>query len=315
MSISLPRRKVAAAVSLALLLGACSTAPQRTTPDAAVPESNEPDLVAQLRERMAAGNLQQRKARPADAAGAVAAADTSNAPKAATIDPVKQQAAMAVAPDYGRALSLMQAGNDGDALTLMQGIATRAPQLAGPRLNQALILLRQEKYAEAEAAVRAALKVNAKSPYAQNLLGIALREQGKFAEAKAAYEAAIALDPGYAKAHFNLGVLLDLYQQDLPAALTHYERYQALQAKPDTAVANWIVDLQKRTGVYKAPPRPADPAPAADDTTEEAPAAAGSPVPATGDATTTTAPAAPAAAPASAAPAPAATAPSPEKGA
>lgn len=315
MSISLPRRKVAAAVSLALLLGACSSAPQRTTPDVAVPESNEPDLVAQLRERMAAGNLQQRKARPAEA-GAVAAADTSSAPKASTIDPVKQQAAMAVAPDYGRALSLMQAGNDNDALALMQGIATRAPQLAGPRLNQALILLRQEKYAAAETALREALKVNPKSPYAQNLLGIALREQGKFAEAKAAYEAALALDPGYAKAHFNLGVLLDLYQQDLPAALSHYERYQALQAKPDTAVANWIVDLQKRTGVYKAPPRPAEPAPAADDTTEEeAPTAAGSPAPAAGDATTTTAPAAPAAAPATAAPAPAATAPSPEKGA
>lgn len=335
MSIFLRHRKATAAVSLAVLLAACSSAPPRSTPDAAaVPESNEPDLVAQLRERMAAGNLQQRKARPAEGPTA-AAADTSNAPRASTIDPAKQAAALAVAPDYSRALGLMQAGNDAEALALLQGIAARTPQFAGPRLNQAVILLRQEKFADAEAAIRDALKANPKSPYAQNLLGIALREQGKFADAKAAYEAALALDPNYAKAHFNLGVLLDMYLQDLPAALGHYERYQALQSKPDTAVANWIIDLQKRTGVYKAPPKPATPAPAEDDTKEEdAPAAAATPAPAAGGSTVAapagtapaspapaagtaapTAPAAPAAAPAPAAKAPAATAPTPEKGA
>jgi tetratricopeptide (TPR) repeat protein len=143
----------------------------------------------------------------------------------------------------------------------------------------AAILLKQEKYAEAEKQLRDALAINAKNPYANNLLGIALREQGKFKEAKAAYEAALTLDPNYAKAHFNLGVLADLYMQDLPTALGHYERYQGLQSKPDPAVATWIVDLQKRTGVYKAPPRPAAPvvsAPegegSAGDATSQAPA-------------------------------------------
>ncbi|HEX4869993.1 MAG TPA: tetratricopeptide repeat protein, partial [Moraxellaceae bacterium] len=234
MSIFLHRRKAAAAISLALLVAACSTAPKRPAGEAtAVPDSNEPDLVAQLRERMAAGQLKS-KAKTEQAGSTVATADTSSAPRV-SIDPVKQQAAMAIAPDYARAVSLMQAGNDAEALALFQGMAAKTPQFAGPLVNQGVILLRQEKYAEAETALRAALKVSPKSPYANNLLGIALRQQGKFADARAAYEAALAIDPNYARAHFNLGVLLDMYMQDLPAALTHYERYQALQSKPDPA--------------------------------------------------------------------------------
>lgn len=268
------RPALAAAVALALLLGGCASAPKRATDtvvDAAA-ESNEPDLVAQLRQRMAAGNL-PRKARTEPAAPTVATGDTSSAPTV-TVDPAKQQAAMAVGADYARSLSLMQAGNDAEALALLRQIGTKVPQFSGPLVNQGLILLRQEKYAEAETALREALKVNARNPYANNLLGIALRQQGKFTEARSAYQAALAIDPNYAKAHFNLGVLADLYMQDLALALSHYEKYQALQSQPDPAVANWIVDLQKRTGVYKAPPRPAPVAPPADDApdTEAAPA-------------------------------------------
>lgn len=276
MSIFLLRHPAVATVALALLLGACSTAPkQASTPaaEAAQPESNEPDLVAQLRERMATGNL-QRKTRAEQAGSTAATGDTSSAPRV-TIDPALRQAAQTVAADYARATGLVQAGNDAEALALLRNIATRAPRLAGPRLNQALILLRQDKATEAEAVLRDVLKTNPTSPFAHNLLGITLRQQGKFADARAAYTTALEIDPNYARAHFNLGVLLDLYLQELPQALAHYERYQALQARPDAAVANWIVDLQKRTGVYKASPRPA-PAPApADDSGAMAPGAAG----------------------------------------
>lgn len=252
---------LAAALAATLLLGGCSTAPKNAADTTAAPESNEPDLVAQLRERMAAGNI-QRKAKTEEVAPVAARSDTSNRPTV-TVDPAKQQAAMAVGADFARALTLMKDGNDAEALPLLQQIAAKVPQFSGPLVNQGVILLKQEKYADAEAVLRNALKVNPRSPYAQNLLGIALRQQGKFADARTAYEAALALDPGYGKAHFNLGVLADLYLQDLPLALAHYEKYQSLQAKPDPAVANWIVDLQKRTGVYKAPPRPAPAEPVA----------------------------------------------------
>lgn len=248
----------AIAAALTLLAG-CASAPKQAVPETGqTAGENEPDLVAQLRERMAAGTL-QRQEKAEDKKPSEASSDTSRSPALVTND-ARQQAVLAVSADYTRAISLMTADQNDEALTLLQKISAKEPSFAGPVVNQGVILLKQKKFADAEKVLRQALVVNARNPYAHNLLGIALREQGKFSDARAAYETALGIDPNYAKAHFNFGVLADLYLQDLPLALTHYERYQALQSKPDPAVANWIVDLQKRTGVYKAPP-PVPPAP------------------------------------------------------
>lgn len=244
----------AIAAALTLLAG-CASAPKQAVPEAEqTAGANEPDLVAQLRERMAAGTL-QRQEKAEDKKPSEAAGDTSRSPALVATN-ARQQAAMAVSADYTRAISLMAADQNDEALALLQKVSAKEPSFAGPVINQGAILLKQKKFAEAEKVLRQALVINARNPYAHNLLGIALREQGKFADARSAYETALGIDPNYAKAHFNFGVLADLYLQDLPLALTHYERYQALQSKPDPAVANWIVDLQKRTGVYKAPPPP-----------------------------------------------------------
>lgn len=302
------------ALTAALLLAGCASTPKQTAPvatsDAAAAESTEPDLVAQLRERMAAGTL-QRQEKTEDRQPSAATADSSKSPTV-TVDTAKQQAAAAVGADYAKALGLMSNGKDDDALAVLKAVAQKAPQFSGPLVNEGLIYLRKQQYAEAEKVLQEAVKVNPQNPYAFNLLGVALREQGKFPDAKAAYEAALAIDPNYAKAHFNLGVLADLYMQDLPLALSHYQRYQTLQGKPDPAVANWIIDLQKRTGTY-VPPTPLPAAlPPPEETVEEVPADAAAPAgaeaPAAGDAPVANAAAEqPAAAPAEsvAAPAPA----------
>ena len=134
---------------------------------------------------------------------------------------------------------------------MFQSLSSRFPQLSGPLVNQGLIYLEQDKNEDAEAVLRQALQANSQNPYAYNSLGLALREQGKFDEARSAYESALALDPKYARAHFNLGVLAELYMQDLNLALNHFRQYQALQKQPDQTVANWIVDLERRA---PAPP-------------------------------------------------------------
>ena len=74
-----------------------------------------------------------------------------------------------------------------------------------------------------------------------------LRRQGKFGEAEAAYLKAVTASPDYALAHYNLGVLYELYLQRLDAALQHYERYQAVTGE-DKQVAKWIADLKRRLG-------------------------------------------------------------------
>ena len=86
----------ALAAALALLPG-CATTPRQAPSDsaAATAESNEPDLVAQLHERMAAGPI-QRQEKTEDRKPSEATADTSRSPTVVA-DNSKQQAAMSVA--------------------------------------------------------------------------------------------------------------------------------------------------------------------------------------------------------------------------
>lgn len=194
------------------------------------------------------------------AAPAVAASDTTHV-TTVTASPQAQAAAQQAVGDYFSAVQMMKAGKLDDAMLVLQQISAQHPMLSGPLVNQALVAIRQEKWEDALEAADQALKINPRNPFAWNLRGIVMREQGKFADARKAYENALAIDPQYAKAHFNLGVLADLYLQDLPLALTHYEKYQSLQRKPDPAVGNWIADLRNRLGIA-APAAPAAPAPA-----------------------------------------------------
>jgi len=259
---------LAAALSL---LPACTTThgQQGTTP--ATSEngaSGEPDLLQTLRDRIAHGVHKSRPKAPAATEASTAATDTSRASALTAgnqvLTPAQQKELVAVGPDYDKALKLMHDGQDDQALTLLQSIVKRAPDFSGPVVNQGLILLKQQQYDRAGRVFKQAIAINPKSAYAYNMLGITQRDQGKFADAKASYESALAIDPNYARAHFNLGVLADLYMQDLPLAISNYQAYQALQCKPDKAVANWIVDLQRRSGTYVAPqPGALSPAPPA----------------------------------------------------
>lgn len=177
------------------------------------------------------------------------AAGSSNA---AHIPPVPHSAAaekqaQAATANYVMALKAMHDKDYQKALIILQSIASRFPLLSGPLVNEGLIYLEQAKYEDAQRVLEQAIKVNAKNPYAWNALGLTQRQLGQFDKAKNAYQQALLLDPLYARAHFNLGVLADLYLDDLPLALAHYQRYQTLQAAPDKNVSIWIADLQRRS--------------------------------------------------------------------
>lgn len=233
---------------LALLVAGCSSTGRKPAVDNVV-------VVKPVREQVAA-----------PVAAASASEHVTMVPATAEV----QAQAPAALNDYFTAISLMRQNKLDDALIVLQGISGQYPQLSGPLVNEGLIYLRQERWMEAIDMFDRALKINVQNPYAWNLRGVALREVGHFAEARASYQRALDLDPKYAKAHFNMGVLADIYLQDLPVALRHYEQYQSLQKKPDQAVGNWIADLRNRTGI--APPDAPPPAPAGD--------AAGAPAPA-----------------------------------
>jgi hypothetical protein len=62
---------------------------------------------------------------------------------------------------------------------------------------------------------------------------------------------AVTASPDYALAHYNLGVLNELYLQRLDLALQHFERYQELSGE-DEQVSKWIADLKRRiTGTQR----------------------------------------------------------------
>jgi Flp pilus assembly protein TadD len=220
-------RLMALAAVLAVLAG-CASKPSGDTDLGLDPVAGGPSRYAEQREGAAAAESDAEHIPPVPHDPAVA--------------PIAQQAI----PEYARALQNMRAGELDKALVMFQSIASRYPQLSGPAVNQGIIYQRQKKHDDAEQALRKALEINARNPYAHNALGLTLREKGKFAEARSHYENAIALDPKYARAHFNLGVLAELYLQDMALALNHFRAYQALQRQQDQTVANWIADLERR---------------------------------------------------------------------
>ena len=100
-------------------------------------------------------------------------------------------------------------------------------------------------YSAAEFLVLLKSPINA---VANDELGIVERKLGKFAEAEAAYQRTIAVEPNYAPAYFNLGVLYDLYLDEPKKALEQFEHYLTL-AGDNKQVAGWVIELRKRVGV------------------------------------------------------------------
>jgi len=154
----------------------------------------------------------------------------------------------AVQHDYQLAISRMEAGDTAEAEQLLQKFVADYPEYANAYVNLAIIL---DERGDSTAAVRLlehAAELDGNNVAALNRLGLIKRQLGDFSAAEQAWLKATRVDPEYANAWYNLGVLYDLYLQDLPAALGYYRRYQTLVAEesPDATVQRWIVDLQRR---------------------------------------------------------------------
>jgi tetratricopeptide (TPR) repeat protein len=186
----------------------------------------------------------------------VAAGCGSSPPKRAEVErvestqPVREEAAaLEIPPEamtmYEQAVAVMASGDYLDAELRLQEFILRYPYYPGAHVNLAIIHLQDDDVESARTAIDAALVLNPDYPPALNQHGVLLRKNGKILEAEAAYLKAITADPEYALAHYNLGVLYELYLQRLGDALQHFERYQEL-AGDDPQVEKWITDLRRR---------------------------------------------------------------------
>ena len=148
---------------------------------------------------------------------------------------------------YEQATAIMASGDYLEAQFRFQEFLAEYPGYPGAHVNLAIIYASNGDELGAENSITDALMIDSQHAPALNQLGMLRRRQGKFQEAESAYSKAIAADPLYPLAHYNMGVLNELYLQRLDSALLHYERYQAL-AENDKQVGKWIADLKRRIG-------------------------------------------------------------------
>ena len=160
-------------------------------------------------------------------------------------DPEAAEVPLQALTMYEQAAAVMASGDFLDAELRFKEFLLQYPDYPGAHVNLAIIHSQNENDANAQAAIDAALALDPSHPAALNQQGMLLRRNGKFIEAEAAYLKAVTASPDYALAHYNLGVLNELYLQRLDVALQHFEIYQELVGE-DKQVEKWIADLRRR---------------------------------------------------------------------
>jgi tetratricopeptide (TPR) repeat protein len=163
-------------------------------------------------------------------------------------DPEAPEVPLQALTMYEQAVAVMASGDFLDAELRLKEFSLQYPDYPGAHVNLAIIHVNNNNDDAAREAVDSALSIDPDYAPALNQLGMLLRRNGKFLEAEGAYLKAVTASPDYALAHYNLGVLNELYLQRLDSALHHFERYQEIVGG-DEQVEKWITDLQRRVAV------------------------------------------------------------------
>lgn len=224
------------ALSGVLLLSACASSPEQPN-DAA---TAEPDM--------------------AEAEVSEQAFNAALPPGPVTLNPYLQSPAPKVSAniqsDFATAQQQMRQQRWSDARHTLQALVVQAPELSGPWLNLGIVWGQLNEPGQARAAFDRALAANPLNVDAYNHLAALERREGHFAEAQKFYQQALAVWPHSIASHKNLGILQDIYTGDWPQALLHYQAAQYLteqtQGAPDTQLAGWIIDLQRRMAAQGA---------------------------------------------------------------
>lgn len=152
--------------------------------------------------------------------------------------------------DFERAVALLNEQAYDPAIELLAKIIEQSPGVTAPYINIAIAYRHVGQPEPAEEHLKTALALVPGHPVASNEYGLLLRKKGRFDEARAMYENSLARFPAYYPLNRNLGILCDLYLNDLACAIEHYEIYS--QAVPeDRQVEIWIADLRTRSGTQE----------------------------------------------------------------
>ncbi len=190
-----------------------------------------------------------------DAAGQKIAYVPAANPYTADQAPVPSQAVA----DFRAASALLDAEKYRDARIAFRQMTRDFPALSGPWVKLGDIADTRGYQDKAEEAYRQALAVNASNVNAYLSLALHLRKKGEFVQAQQVYIDALTLWKDFPGAHLNLAILYDLYLNRPELAQPHYEAYDFLTDGSNPEVANWLIEVRRRTGIetrfVDAPPQ------------------------------------------------------------
>ncbi len=150
---------------------------------------------------------------------------------------------------FQRANELMVEEQHRDARKAFEAITRDYPDLSGPWVKLGELAEIGERMERAEKSYRKALEVNPDNVNAYLSLALFQRRTGDFDGARATYLSALQLWSDFPGAHLNLAILYDLYLNQPKKAQPHYEAYQFLVGDEDPRVADWLIEVRRRTGI------------------------------------------------------------------
>ncbi|WP_226663189.1 tetratricopeptide repeat protein [Microbulbifer aggregans] len=166
---------------------------------------------------------------------------TSNRP----VDPLSVKVSGGVNRDFLQAVEYLQGERYPEAIDLLQSVVAREQRLSAPYVNLGIAYFRTGDEKHAEEAFLEALRAAPLDPVASNELAVLYRHQGRFDEARKTYADSLAVHADNLPLIKNLGILCDLYLQDVNCALAQFQLY--LNHEPDDAnVSIWVADLKRR---------------------------------------------------------------------
>ena len=133
------------------------------------------------------------------------------------------------------------------AIELLVEVTDKTNKHSAPYINLGIAYSESGQIKNAEDILLKAIKINPTHPVTTNELGLLYRKTGRFSEAKMTYEKIIKNYPQFLPVRKNLGILCDLFMNDLDCAIEQYKVYLSVRPN-DKKMKIWLTDLKRRAG-------------------------------------------------------------------
>jgi Tfp pilus assembly protein PilF len=147
---------------------------------------------------------------------------------------------------YQDALEAIKSDNPEKAIQPLAKITHNHSEHLGAWINLANAYIKVARIEDAEKSVSQAKGINPKITEIHNLQGLIYVHKGDYANAEKSYLQAIQLKEAYPAAHYNLGLLYDMYYQDMDRAVIQYDRYLELSNGADKKTIGWVTELKQK---------------------------------------------------------------------